>query len=71
MLLGVLDANAGVLKMPERSVYVVATDHAGHLLEIHFSVHGDAVERLAIVSAINTAVFDKLARAGRALAPNP
>jgi len=71
MLLGVLDANAGVLKMPERSVYVVATDHAGHLLEIHFSVRGDAVERLAIVSAVNTAVSNELTRTGRAFAPNP
>lgn len=71
MLLGVLDANADVLKMPGRTIYVVAVDHAGHLLEIHFSVHGDAVERLAIVSAINTAVRNELTRAGRALAPNP
>jgi small-conductance mechanosensitive channel len=71
LLLGVLDANADVLKMPARRVYVVSADPAGHLLEIHFSVHGDAVERLAIVSAVNTAVCNESARAGRAIAPNP
>jgi len=41
------------------------------LLDIHFSVHGDAVERLAIVSAVNTAVSNELTRTGRAFAPNP
>ena len=71
LLLRVVKGNRDVLKSPEPMVYVSAVDHAGHLMEVHFSVQGDATRRLAIVSAINAAVLGELAGADRGLAPNP
>jgi small-conductance mechanosensitive channel len=71
LLLRVANGNRDVLKSPEPAVYVAAVDHAGHLMELHFGVQGDATRRLAIVSAINAAVLAELAGTGRGLAPNP
>jgi small-conductance mechanosensitive channel len=67
-LLRVLADNTGVLKVPAPSAFVVAADHGGYLVEVHFSVHGDATERMEIVSAIYSAVLAELARAGKSLA---
>ncbi len=71
LLLRVVTGNPDVLKSPQPAVYVPAVDHAGHLMEVHFSVQGDATTRLGVVSAINAALVAELAAAGKALAPNP
>jgi small-conductance mechanosensitive channel len=71
LLLRVLNANPGVLRTPEPAVYVPSADHAGHVMEAHFSVQGDAVRRLTVVTAIHAAVLEELSRAGKALAANP
>lgn len=71
LLKRVLAANSGVLRTPEPQIFVPLVDHAGHLMEAHFSVQGDATRRLAVVTEINAAVTVELAREGRALAPNP
>ena len=70
LLLRVVEGNRDVLKSPAPAVFVAAVDHAGHLMEVHFSVQGDATKRFAIVSAINTALAAELAASGKALAPN-
>jgi small-conductance mechanosensitive channel len=67
----VLRENRGVLKTPEPQVFVPAVDHAGHLMEAHFSIQGDAVRRLAVITEINAAITAELAREGKALASNP
>ncbi len=67
-LLRVLADNADVLKVPAVAAFVVAADHGGYLVEVHFGVRGDASERLAIVSAIYSTVLAELARAGKSLA---
>jgi small-conductance mechanosensitive channel len=69
LLLRVVRANRDVQKLPEPMVYVAAVDHAAHLMEVHFSVQGDATRRLAVVSAINAAVLAELAISGGKLAP--
>jgi small-conductance mechanosensitive channel len=71
LLLRVLGGNPDVLKVPAPAVYVPAVDHAGHLMEAHFNVQGDAAGRLGVISAINAAVLADLARRGKALAANP
>ena len=71
LLLGVLAANPQVLKAPEPSAYVISADHAGHVMEVHFHVTGDAEWRLRVASEVNRAVLEALARANQALAPNP
>lgn len=71
LVLKVLAASDGVLEAPVPRVFVPAVDHAGHVIEAHFNVRGDAVRRLAVITQIHTALLDELAREGRALAPNP
>lgn len=71
LLMRVLRATAGVLKSPEPQVFVPTVDHAGNVMEAHFSVQGDAVQRLAVISAVNKAVVAELARENKGLAPNP
>ena len=71
LLLKILEAQPGVLKAPAPTAYVVAADHAGHVMEVHFRIGGDAETRLRTISDINRAVLDALAAAGQALAPNP
>jgi small-conductance mechanosensitive channel len=71
LLLQVLGQHEGVLKTPAPTVYVVGADHAGHIMEVHFRVAGDAETRLRIISDVNRATLDALERAGQALAPNP
>ena len=68
LLLRVLAENPGVLKAPPRSAFVVAADHGGYLIELHFSALGDATARMGIVSAIYSTVLAELARAGKSLA---
>lgn len=71
LLMRVLKANTNVLEAPEPGIFTAAVDHAGHVMETHFSVRGDALQRLAVISEINAAVTSELAREGKALAPNP
>lgn len=71
LLLEVLRTNPQVLKAPAPSAYVISADHAGHVMEVHFHVTGDAGSRLRVVSEVNRTVLEALARANQALAPNP
>jgi small-conductance mechanosensitive channel len=71
LVLGVLRAQPEVLKTPEPTVYTIAADHAGHVVEAHFRVGGNAERRLHMISAVNRAVLEELARLNQALAPNP
>ncbi|HZR37384.1 MAG TPA: mechanosensitive ion channel domain-containing protein [Nevskia sp.] len=71
LLLRVLDAHPEVLKAPAPGVYLVAADHAGHVMEAHFRIRGNAEQRLRIVSEIHRGVLDELGRLKQALAPNP
>jgi small-conductance mechanosensitive channel len=67
-LLRVLADNPGVLKTPAPAAFVVAADHGGYLIEVHFGALGDATERLEVVSALYSTVLAELARAGKSLA---
>ena len=69
-----LRAAAGVpdvLRLPMPCVFVISTDYAGHVMELHVGLSGDARKRLACISAINKAVMNELARLGQSLAHNP
>jgi small-conductance mechanosensitive channel len=66
-----LESHPGVLKLPAPSIYIVAADHAGHVVEAHFNVAGGARNRLKIISDLNRRVLTELERCGRHLAPNP
>jgi small-conductance mechanosensitive channel len=71
LLLRVLGDNPRVLKAPAPSAYVISADHAGHVMEAHFHVSGDAQGRLRVCSDINRALLEALAKANQALAANP
>lgn len=71
LLLEVLRGNPQVLKSPAPSAYVISADHAGHVMEVHFHVTGDAQGRLRVASDVNQALLDTLAKANQALAPSP
>jgi len=71
LLLGIARDNPDVLNVPEPAVFVVAADHAGHLMELHVRLPGDVQGRLKCISALNKAVLENLARLGQSLAPNP
>lgn len=71
LVLGVLKAQPDVLKTPEPTVYTIAADYAGHVVEAHFRVAGDAERRLRAISAVNRALLEELARLNQALAHNP
>jgi small-conductance mechanosensitive channel len=71
LLLGIAAANPDILKSPAPSVYLIGVDHAGQILEVHFTLRGDEKRRLAAVSAFNKALMAELAARGQVLAPNP
>lgn len=71
LLLRVLEAHPNVLKAPAPTAFVVAADHAGHIMEVHFRVRGSAEHRLRTMSEVNRGVLEELGRLNRALAPNP
>jgi small-conductance mechanosensitive channel len=71
LLLEIARGNQAVLKTPEPSVFTVAVDHAGHVLELHFWLAGDALARLTVISQINCAVLERLAALNQGIAPNP
>jgi small-conductance mechanosensitive channel len=71
LLLSIARDNPDVLNVPEPAVFVVAADHAGHLMELHVRLPGDVQGRLKCISALNKAVLENLARLGQSLAPNP
>jgi len=71
LLLRVAQANAEVLKSPAPEAFIIAADHAGHVMELHVQVAGDAAQRLRCVSAIHLAVLQELAGLGQNLALSP
>jgi small-conductance mechanosensitive channel len=71
LLLGALGASPEVLKTPAPSVYLAAIDYAGHVMEVHFWLAGDAVQRLKVVGDINKKVLAELALRTQTLAHNP
>ena len=71
LLLRVAQANAEVLKSPAPEAFIVAADHAGHVMELHVQVGGDAAQRLRCISAIHLAVLQELAGLGQNLALSP
>jgi small-conductance mechanosensitive channel len=71
LLLGIARANADVLKAPEPSVYIISSDHAGHVMELHVWVAGDVQRRLRCISALNKSLLENLTRLGQNLAPSP
>lgn len=71
LLLKALASRPEVLKQPSPSVYVTGIDYQGHVLEVHYSLAGNATERLRVASAVNKAILKAVAESGAALAPNP
>ena len=71
LLLDLAKANPDVLRSPDPEVFIIGADHAGHIMELHVRLAGDARQRLKAVSALNHALLTELARLGQALAPNP
>jgi small-conductance mechanosensitive channel len=71
LLLAVVGGNPAVLKVPEPTVFTVAVDHAGHVMELHFWLAGDALSRLKVISEINRSLLERLAALNQGIAPNP
>lgn len=71
LLLEVARGVPDILETPAPSAYVTGVDHAGQIMELHFTVSGDQTRRLAAVNAFNTALTEQLAARGLKLAPNP
>jgi small-conductance mechanosensitive channel len=71
LLLGVLRAHRDVLQTPPPEVFVIGLDHAGHVMEMHFWLAGDARQRLKVTSDISRQVLAELLRRGQNIAPNP
>ena len=71
LLLRLASANPQVLPSPAPRAYILSADHAGHVMELHVQLRGDATKRLSCISALNKALLEELARAGQNLAPSP
>ncbi len=71
LLLSVLEAEPSVLKSPPPAIYLATIDYQGHALELHYTVAGNALQRLRVSSAVNKAILATLVAHQVALAPNP